>query len=723
MTARWHHRILQGVCCVAVWCLMGQGGLAQSAGSGDHYLGRHMHALELASPSANTTFEALEASAKRRLDADVPTLSNSSAWTWVEVNLTHLDMPGAWLEVSSAMVDSMVVFASCQGQVLYRMEAHGSGRRWSRAEGVLQGSNYPKFPLPSESCEDLKMYVGVQAGKQLLLPVRVASSSELRAFSLARDLFYAFYVGIMAVMLLYNLVLYFTVRDRSYLLYTLFLIGVAFSQLFLEGYQGILLGLDSTTWLGMRLVHLIGIFSGVTTILFVQRFLHLKRNAPRYHKLFRAFVVVYGGVLAVLLLGFLNLSFSLINAVASVAVLVIPASLEARKQGQKSATFLLIAFTAFLLSVTVFALKEFGVLPHTLWTRFAMPVGSIVQLVLLSIALADRINQLKKESSKAREEQLRVSQLNERMVKEQNQVLESKVKERTEALESQNESLESALEELKVAQDQLVQNEKLASIGQLTAGIAHELNNPINFVSSSAQSLRRDFEDVSEVMERVLALGPDDPELQGAITALQEKIATLDLGFTMKEIEELLTGIEDGAQRTTAIVKGLRIFSRMDGDEASKANINELLESTSVILRSSFREEASVVLELSPDDTVVMCQPGKLNQVFMNLISNAVQATVMSGKPFAEREVRVRTRRVMQGEAASVQVAIADNGIGMDEDTQAQIFDPFFTTKEVGEGTGLGLSIVKGILDDHRATLELESKPGEGTTFLITFPA
>ena len=136
--------------------------------------------------------------------------------------MTHLDMPGAWLEVSSAMVDSLVVFASCQGQALYRMEAHGSGRRWSRAEGVLQGSNYPKFPLPSESCDDLKMYVGVQAGKQLLLPVRVASSSELRAFSLARDLFYAFYVGIMAVMLLYNLVLYFTVRDRSYLLYTLF---------------------------------------------------------------------------------------------------------------------------------------------------------------------------------------------------------------------------------------------------------------------------------------------------------------------------------------------------------------------------------------------------------------------------------------------------------------------------------------------------------------------
>ena len=189
MMARWHHRILKRVCCVAVWCLMGEGITAQVSASGGRYLGRHMHAVELTSPSANTSFETLESSAKRRLNADVPTLSNSAKWTWVEVDLTHLDVPGAWLEVSSAMVDSLVVFASCHGQALYRMEAHGSGRRWSRAEGALQGSNYPKFPLPSETCDDLKVYVGVQSGKQLLLPVRVASSSELRAFSLARDLF------------------------------------------------------------------------------------------------------------------------------------------------------------------------------------------------------------------------------------------------------------------------------------------------------------------------------------------------------------------------------------------------------------------------------------------------------------------------------------------------------------------------------------------------------
>lgn len=272
-----------------------------------------------------------------------------------------------------------------------------------------------------------------------------------------------------------------------------------------------------------------------------------------------------------------------------------------------------------------------------------------------------------------------------------------------------------------MTQDQLVQSEKLASIGQLTAGIAHELNNPINFVSSSAQSLRRDFDDVSAVVAALDQLHGTESELLPQVEALHKMLKEMDLAFTMKEIEELLTGIEDGAQRTAEIVKGLRIFSRMDGDAAIQANINELLESTMVILRSSLNGEASLVLDLSADDTEVSCQPGKLNQVFMNLINNAAQAT--QSRPRAEREVTIRTRRIVDEGSAKVQVAIQDNGVGMDDETMAQIFDPFFTTKAVGEGTGLGLSIVKGILDDHHAALDIQSTLGQGSTFLITFPA
>ena len=688
------------------------------------YLGKEMRLLEWQGGEASTTLPNLNASGSEPC-AEVPTLNaslqlGSPIWQWFEVDLSRFEMQGQWLEVASAMCDSLVCIASCKGSELYRMEAHGSGMRWHQ-NGPWDGSNYPRFPMPDQNCSGFKVHLGVKSGKQMVLPVRMERPARLRSYSLGRDLFFAFYGGIMMVMLLYNLVLYFTVKDRSYLLYVLFLIGVAGSQLFLEGYQGVLFGLDSSTWWGMRAVHLMGIFSGTTTILFVIRFLNLKRNAPRYLKLFQTFLWAYVVVVAVTVTGRLNLGFLLINVVASAALLAVPAALEVRRGGQKSATFLLVAFTTFLIAVSVFALKEFGILPHNQWTKYAMPVGSIVEVVLLSIALADRINQLKKESSLAREEQLKVSQLNEKIVRDQNQVLESKVLERTEALESQRDSLEGALKELQVTQDQLVQSEKLASIGQLTAGIAHELNNPINFVSSSAQSLRRDFDDVSAVVAALDQLHGTESELLPQVEALQKMLKEMDLAFTMKEIEELLTGIEDGAQRTAEIVKGLRIFSRMDGDAALQANINELLESTMVILRSSLNGEASLVLDLSADDTEVSCQPGKLNQVFMNLINNAAQAT--QSRPSAEREVTIRTRRIVEGGAAKVQVAIQDNGVGMDDETMAQIFDPFFTTKAVGEGTGLGLSIVKGILDDHHAALDIQSTLGQGSTFLITFPA
>lgn len=698
--------------------------LASWAQDPHQYLGKEMRLLEWQADDASTTLPDLMASGSEVCD-EVPTLNaslhlGSPIWHWFEVDLSRFEMQGQWLEVASSMCDSLVCIASCDGRELYRMEAHGSGKRWHQ-NGPWDGSNYPRFPLPDQNCAGFKVHLGVKSGKQMVLPVRMERPARLRSYSLGRDLFFAFYGGIMMVMLLYNLVLYFTVKDRSYLLYVLFLIGVACSQLFLEGYQGALFGLDSSTWWGMRAVHLIGIFSGTTTILFVIRFLNLKRNAPRYLRLFQTFLWAYVVVVAVTVTGRLNLGFLLINVVASAALLAVPAALEVRRGGQKSATFLLVAFTTFLIAVSVFALKEFGILPHNQWTKYAMPVGSIVEVVLLSIALADRINQLKKESSLAREEQLKVSQLNEKIVRDQNQVLESKVLERTEALESQRDSLEGALKELQVTQDQLVQSEKLASIGQLTAGIAHELNNPINFVSSSAQSLRRDFEDVSAVVEALDKLHGTEADVVPQVEALHKRLQEMDLAFTMKEIEELLTGIEDGAQRTAEIVKGLRIFSRMDGDAAIQANINELLESTMVILRSSLNGDASLVLDLSADDTEVSCQPGKLNQVFMNLINNAAQAT--QTRPREEREVSIRTRRIVEEGAAKVQVAIQDNGVGMDDETMAQIFDPFFTTKAVGEGTGLGLSIVKGILDDHHAALDIQSTLGQGSTFLITFPA
>ena len=267
-----------------------------------------------------------------------------------------------------------------------------------------------------------------------------------------------------------------------------------------------------------------------------------------------------------------------------------------------------------------------------------------------------------------------------------------------------------------------MQSEKLASIGQLTAGIAHELNNPINFVASSAQSLRRDFEDLSQVINKLKGIDPLDPKLNQKMVQLKEIFGSLDIEFTQREIEELLNGIEDGTKRTSEIVKGLRIFSRMDGDNFTMAQINELIESTLIVLRSNLKDYAVVESDMGVDLPLVSCQPGRLNQVFMNIITNASQSMEESGLALEERKVQIASRKVDSIGQSWIEVRVKDQGVGMSEAVKAQIFDPFFTTKAVGEGTGLGLSIVMGILSDHNAEVEVETEEGVGTEFIIRFP-
>ncbi len=703
---------------------------SQTHGIRDRYIGEMAVELE-GTWDAHPTLERLQAAPRRNIPEPLINLGNDGQWHWIELKGLSRAFDSQFLEVATAQIDSLTFLSTCNGNLkdgplhLNGVSIRGTSDRMGQS---LTDGTFPMFPLGgADLCEEDKIYLGVKSGKQISLPLRVASLNDLREWSFMRDVFFSFYAGIMLVMLLYNLVLYFTVEDRSYLLYVLFLIGVALSQLFLAGYQGVIPGWDGTSWLGLRAVHFVGIFSGVTTILFVNRFLDLARKGPGYHRVFNGLMSLYSLALVFLLVGRLNWAFQTINFVAMAALLVVPASIHVWRQGQRSALYLLIAFTFFLLTVVMFAASQFTgnplpFVPQSV-NNFAMPVGSIVEVVLLSLALADRINQFKRQSAKAREEQLRVSQLNEQITREQNEVLERNVRERTEELEERNDRLRAALEELKLAQDQLVQSEKLASIGQLTAGIAHELNNPINFVSSSAQSLRRDFDDITEILRMLTAMGADDEALQEKVQALQDRMIQLDMAFTMNEIDELLTGIDDGTTRTSEIVKGLRIFSRMDGDEATEANLNDLLQSTLVILRSSLQDDVALTVDLAPNVPTVPCQPGKLNQVFMNLITNAAQATSKTDLAPADRYVRIRTRVLQQEGDDAVQVSIEDNGIGMSDAVQSQIFDPFFTTKDVGEGTGLGLSIVKGILDDHHATLDIQSAPGEGSTFLITFPS
>ncbi|KAB0649473.1 histidine kinase [Burkholderia diffusa] len=263
-----------------------------------------------------------------------------------------------------------------------------------------------------------------------------------------------------------------------------------------------------------------------------------------------------------------------------------------------------------------------------------------------------------------------------------------------------------ALEETHV---QLLQSEKLASIGQLAAGVAHEINNPIGFISANLNTLRTWVRSLLDVIAaHDAALTQLEPATRDALTAMRGEA---DLDYVRDEIVTLIDESIDGAVRVRRIVQDLRDFSRPGSGEWSVVDIHAGLESTLNVVHNELKYKADIVREYG-DVPQVECLPSQLNQVFMNLLVNAAHAIPSRGV------ITIRTSSY--GEQVSI--AISDTGTGMTPDVVRRIFDPFFTTKPVGQGTGLGLSVSHGIVERHRGAIDVTSEPGRGTTFCVRLP-
>ncbi|UXP31478.1 ATP-binding protein [Reichenbachiella agarivorans] len=279
--------------------------------------------------------------------------------------------------------------------------------------------------------------------------------------------------------------------------------------------------------------------------------------------------------------------------------------------------------------------------------------------------------------------------------------------------QSTREELEKANKEIKNTQVHLVQAEKMSSLGLLTAGIAHEINNPINFVSSGAQSLLRNFEELKGYIEnyqKVLSLD-DIEQIRKYRSILAEDEDNLN--DLQSSSEELLADVNYGISRITEIVNGLRTFSRHDEAEVKDADINESFDSALLILKNKYKNKAEIVKNMDETIPQIQCFPGQLNQVFVNLVNNALDAMEDDGT------ITITTKNLDED---FIEIRIQDTGSGMPDHVKDKIFDPFFTTKDIGKGTGLGLSISHGIIEKHNGTIEVESELGVGTTFIIRLP-
>ena len=292
-------------------------------------------------------------------------------------------------------------------------------------------------------------------------------------------------------------------------------------------------------------------------------------------------------------------------------------------------------------------------------------------------------------------------------------------------------ALEHSLRELKQAQVQLVQNEKMSSLGQLVAGIAHEINNPVNFIYGN---LSHAHEYVQQLIELVTLYQMNYPL---PATEIVNYIEDIELPFIICDLPKILNSMQVGAERICNIVLSLRNFTRLDEMEIKPVDIHQGIDSTLMILQHRLKAKPEhPAIEVIKDYGVlplVECYAGQLNQVFMNLLANAIDALeeqesrkdCQGFKP----QIRIRTEAIQgdssngNGFASGIRVTIADNGAGMTETVRSRLFDPFFTTKPVGKGTGMGLSISRQILvEKHRGELRCISLAGQGTQFIMEIP-
>lgn len=643
-----------------------------------------------------------------------PNLGFTKGAYWVRTQIKNSsDSTDFFFLINQPLLDTLDIYILNDADSI--LSKYTVGESFSKSSKHLNTKRNFRIPLTIKKGETQKIYLRIATAEQIVLPVYVSSPDGAWSLYSSSNLLFGAYFGIIMVMMLYNFFIFLSVRDRSYLIYVIYVFFVGITQAALEGYTHLYFWPDNS-WLASRSVYLFTSLVSISSVIFLRDFLRTRKYAPKLHKFSKIIIIFFCAVFAYALYDInpiIHVASQL--GIGVVGFYIFITSVVIYQRGYSPAKFYLLAWSILIVGIIVYSLKDAGILPSNLFTNYMLLVGSAVEVVLLSLALADRINILKKEKAQSQADALRISKENEEMVKLQNIQLEQKVSERTLDLETSNKQLSVTLHNLQETQSQLVDAEKMASLGQLTAGIAHEINNPINFVIANIEPLRYDVKDILDVLDKY-----DEIKSNDDFGIEKEKIEAfkteVDLDYVKGEINQLLDGIQDGARRTAEIVGGLKNFSRLDESNLKYVDINEGIESTLVILRSTVPDNVEIIKELG-DLPKVECLPGKINQAFMNIANNALQAL---SKKEGESGLFLKIKTWDDGDFAYI--SFEDNGLGIADEHKNRIFDPFFTTKDVGEGTGLGLSITFNIIAKHKGHITVESELNKGAKFTIKLP-
>lgn len=561
------------------------------------------------------------------------------------------------------------------------------------------------FKLTPQAGQTETYFIELHGAGTINIDLQLNSEASSIASTETRHLLLGLYYGGLLALLLYNLVLFSTLRESIYLYYTLYVGGLGLSFFYINGLAFRYFWPDNL-WMNTGFL-MFTFLSMHAQAQFTRKFLNIRREWPLLDTFFLLFIVLNG--LSFISIFFASESFLFPNSqyiAFFMAVLCLTAGISLWSRGYKPARYFTIASGCYVTGMLVYVLQNFGILPTSTLTNYAVQIGSSFELVLFSFALADRINHMK-------DEKRALEAASRKQLLEHAQTLEFKVHERTQDLLKSLRAVNDKHTALISTQQQLVQAEKMSSLGGLVAGVAHEINNPANFTRLAAENLERDIDRLQDFL-KTLTDDNSDPSL----------LSELDSRFD--RLEKQLALIHDGTGRLTHIVGDLRSFSRLDESEAQIASPDAGLQATLNLVRAQYGDRIEIRQECAQPEAAGFCYPAALNQVFMNLAVNACQAILeraaQEGRGVPAGCLHVTTSLQQRTDGPWWCAEFHDDGVGMNAITQSRIFEPFFTTKDVGAGTGLGLSVSYGIVRKHNGDITVHSTVGSGSCFSVQLP-